>query len=358
VGEVKLLRGTNRRETGHGALAERALQYVLPKHDGFPYTIRVVSEVTESNGSSSMATVCSGCLSLMDAGVPIEAPVAGIAMGLIKEGDNVAVLSDILGDEDHLGDMDFKVAGTEKGVTSVQMDIKVKGLSREVLERALEQARVGRLHILGKMRETLVEPRPELSKYAPRITTIKIRPDQIRIVIGPGGKMIKGIVEQTGVDMNVEDDGTIFLASSDESAVAKTIEIIKGLIREPAVGEEFDGVVTRIVDFGAFITILPNIDGLVHISELSWEHVDKVESVCKEGDQMRVKVIEVDQNSGKIRLSRRVLLERPEGWTERPPRPRGGDFGGERSRHGGRDSRSSGERRSGPPPRGRGGRNH
>ncbi len=360
VGEVKFLRGTNRREIGHGALAERALAKVLPKHEDFPYTLRVVSEVTESNGSSSMATVCSGCLSLMDAGVPIAAPVAGIAMGLIQEGEEIAILSDILGDEDHLGDMDFKVAGTTDGVTSVQMDIKIQGLSRQVLEQALEQARQGRLHILGKMTESLSQPRPDLSKYAPRITTMKVRPDQIRIIIGPGGKMIKGIVEQTGIEMNVEDDGTIFMASSDEAAVAKAMEIVNGLIREPVVGEEFEGTVSRIVDFGAFVNILPNLDGLVHISEMAWEHVGKVEDICKEGDQMRVKVIEIDQANGKIRLSRKVLLEKPEGYVERPPRSRGD--GPDRGRRGGPRGSRSGDRRPGGPPRGgsgrdRGGRN-
>ncbi|MCP4676426.1 MAG: polyribonucleotide nucleotidyltransferase, partial [Deltaproteobacteria bacterium] len=271
VGEVKFLRGPGRREIGHGALAERALDQVLPSHDDFPYTIRIVSEITESNGSSSMATVCGGCLSLMDAGVPIKAPVAGIAMGLIQEGDEMAILSDILGDEDHLGDMDFKVAGTEKGITSVQMDIKIKGLSRAVLVKALEQARQGRLHILGEMKKTIAEPRPDLSKYAPRITAFKVRPDQIRIIIGPGGKMIKGIVEQTGVDINVEDDGTVHLASSDQAAAAKAREIIEGLVREPMTGEEFEGTVARITDFGAFVNILPNTDGLVHISELDWK---------------------------------------------------------------------------------------
>ncbi|MCP4677446.1 MAG: polyribonucleotide nucleotidyltransferase [Deltaproteobacteria bacterium] len=350
VGETKFLRGPGRREIGHGALAERALERVLPPHEDFPYTIRVVSEITESNGSSSMATVCGGCLSLMDAGVPIKAPVAGIAMGLIQESDKIAILSDILGDEDHLGDMDFKVAGTKNGVTSVQMDIKIKGLSRDVLVEALEQARQGRLHILGKMTETIAEPRAELSKYAPRITSFKVRPDQIRVIIGPGGKMIKGIVEQTGVDINVEDDGTVNIASSDEVAASKAREIIDGLLREPVVGEEFDGTVARVVDFGCFVNILPNIDGLVHISELDWHRVEKVEDICKEGDEMRVKVLSIESDSGKIRLSRKELIEKPEGWVERPPRDRDRDRGG-RDRHGPRGGRPN-DRRGGPPPRG------
>ncbi len=356
VGEVKFLRGPGRREIGHGALAERALARILPAHEDFPYTIRVVSEITESNGSSSMATVCGGCLSLMDAGVPIKAPVAGIAMGLIHEGDQMAILSDILGDEDHLGDMDFKVAGTEQGITSVQMDIKIKGLPREVLDRALEQARQGRLHILGKMKETISEARPDLSKYAPRITTFKVRPDQIRVIIGPGGKMIKGIVEQTGVDINVDDDGTVHIASSDQEAAAKAREIIEGLIREPVVGEVFEGTVARIADFGAFVNILPNLDGLVHISELDWHRVERVEDICQEGDQMKVKVLSVESDTGKIRLSRKELIEKPEGWEERPPRDRDGrDRGGDRGRdRGGRDrfsrgGRGGGDRRGGPP---------
>ncbi|MDJ0765371.1 MAG: polyribonucleotide nucleotidyltransferase [Myxococcota bacterium] len=354
VGEVKFLRGASRREIGHGALAERAIAKMLPPHAEFPYTIRVVSEITESNGSSSMATVCGGTLSLMDAGVPIQAPVAGIAMGLIQEGDRTAILSDILGDEDHLGDMDFKVTGTEKGVTAVQMDIKIKGLSREVLAKALEQARQGRLHILERMAETISKPKAELSKYAPRITTFKVRPDQIRIIIGPGGKMIKGIVEQTGVDVNVEDDGSVHLVSVDQAAAAKAREIIEGLVREPVVGEIFDGTVVRLTDFGAFVNILPNIDGLVHISELEYRHVASVEDVCKEGDQMQVKVLSIESDTGKIRLSRKALLEKPEGWEERPPRERG-DHSRDRDRNTGRDrrpyrsSRSGGDRRGGPP---------
>ncbi|MCK9460798.1 MAG: polyribonucleotide nucleotidyltransferase [Proteobacteria bacterium] len=354
VGEVRRLGGTSRREIGHGALAERALEKILPSRESFPYTIRIVSEVTESNGSSSMATVCGGCLSLMDCGVPITAPVAGIAMGLMTDGQNTAILSDILGDEDHLGDMDFKVTGTAKGITAVQMDIKIKGLKREVMEKALEQARVGRLHILDRMLATLDKPRAELSKHAPRITTLRVRPDQIRIIIGPGGKMIRGIVEQTGVDINVEDDGTVLIATPDAEAAAKAVAIIQGLLREPTPGEEFEGTVARIADFGAFVNILPNVDGLVHISELAWERVEKTEDICHEGDTMRVKVLEIDNSTGKIRLSRKALLEKPEGYVERPPRPP--REGGDRDRGPRRDGGRGGDRGRGRPGGGGGGR--
>ncbi len=364
VGEARRLRGPGRREVGHGALAERSLERVMPEHAQFPYTVRIVSEITESNGSSSMATVCGGCLALMDAGVPIKAPVAGIAMGLIEEGDQIAILSDILGDEDHLGDMDFKVTGTEKGVNAVQMDIKIKGLKREILADALEQARQGRLHILERMKATIDAPRAELSPYAPRITTYKVRPDQVRVVIGPGGKMIKGIVEQTGVEINIDDDGTIHLASPDETAVAKAIEIIEGLTKEVTTGELYEGTVVRITDFGAFVNILPNTDGLLHISEIDWKRIDRVEDVFQEGDSVQVKVIGIDGDSGKIRLSRKELLEKPEGWEERPPRPDRGDRArdgksSDRSRHGSRDRRSgggNGRRGGGPPRRGGSGR--
>jgi len=254
------LRGPGRREIGHGALAERALARMVPPQEAFPYTIRIVSETLESNGSSSMAAVCGGCLSLMDAGVPVKSPVAGIAMGLIAEGSKYAILSDILGDEDHLGDMDFKVCGTARGVTAIQMDIKIEGLSRAILQQALDQAREGRLHILGKMLEALPAPRPELSKYAPRITTIKVKPDQIRLIIGPGGKTIKGIVDQTGVAIDVNDDGTVNVASADSDAVKKALDIIKGLTAEPEVGATYKGTVKRITDFGAFVEILLVID--------------------------------------------------------------------------------------------------
>jgi len=353
TGETKPLRGPGRREVGHGALAERALLRQIPDAAQFPYTIRIVSETLESNGSSSMAAVCGGTMSLMDAGVPLKAPVAGIAMGLISDGNRTAILSDILGDEDHLGDMDFKVCGTHKGVTAIQMDIKIAGLSRDILARALEQARQGRLHILGKMLETLNQPRADLSKWAPRITTLKVKPDQIRLVIGPGGKTIKGIIDQTGVAIDVEDDGTVNIASSDPEAVKRALDIIKGLTAEPEVGTIYKGTVTRIADFGAFIEVLPGTDGLLHVSEMAHTRVERVTDVMKEGDVVEVKVIEVGRD-GKIRLSRRELLPLPEGEEgerakermlasrESGP-PRGGDRG---------------PRRDGPPrggDRGRGG---
>jgi polyribonucleotide nucleotidyltransferase len=310
TGEAKMLRGPSRREIGHGALAERALSRVLPSYEEFPYTLRIVSEILESNGSSSMATVCGGALSLMDAGVPIKAPVAGIAMGLIKEGDGVAVLTDILGDEDHLGDMDFKVAGTEKGITALQMDIKIKGLSREIFEQALEQAREARLVVLGKMIEALPAPRKELSPHAPRIFVMQIKPDRIRDVIGPGGKMIRAIIDQTGVEIDVEDDGTVSIAAVDEAAAQKAMGIIRGLTAEPEMGQFYVGVVRRIVEFGAFVEIMPGIDGLIHISELDEKRVRKVEDILKEGDEVTVKVINIDRQ-GKIRLSRREALKVP-----------------------------------------------
>ncbi len=342
VGEVRPQRGgTSRREIGHGALAERALAQVLPGTDSFPYTVRIVSEVTESNGSSSMATICGGCMALMDCGVPIKAPVAGIAMGLMSDGPRTAILSDILGDEDHLGDMDFKVAGTKDGITAVQMDIKIKGLPRAIMEAALDQAREGRLHILDRMLSTIPEPRPELSRWAPRIETVKVKPDQVRIVIGSGGKTIRGIVEQTGVQIDVEDDGTIHIASPDVVAIEKARAIIEGLVREPDVDEIYNGTVVRLADFGAFINILPNIDGLLHISEMDWNRVERVEDVCREGDVVQVKVVEIDKSTGKIRLSRKVLMEKPEGYEERPPRPprEGGDRGGRGGERGDRGGR-------------------
>jgi polyribonucleotide nucleotidyltransferase len=308
TGETKPLRGASRRETGHGHLAERALARILPSDKDFPYTIRIVSEILESNGSSSMASVCGGTLSLMDAGVPIKTPVAGIAMGLIKEGDRVAVLSDILGDEDHLGDMDFKICGSKTGITAVQMDIKIQGLTREILESALRQAKDARIFILGKMTEALAAPREDLSRYAPRIHTLRVKPDQIREIIGPGGKTIRGITAQTGVAIEVEDDGTVHIASPDGIAVKKAIDIIKGLTTEPEVGEYYMGVVKRLAEFGAFVEILPGTDGLVHISELDSKRVNRVEDVCKEGDEMMVKVIAIDRATGKIRLSRRATL--------------------------------------------------
>lgn len=307
VGEVKFLRSPGRREIGHGALAERAIQAVLPDEETFPYTIRVVSEILESNGSSSMATVCGATLALMDAGVPIKAAVAGIAMGLIKEGEEIRVLSDILGDEDHLGDMDFKVAGTARGLTALQMDIKIGQVTREVMEQALHQAREGRLSILDRMGRAIAQPRPHVSPHAPRIVTLKIKPDKIRELIGPGGKVIRGIVDETGVKIDVEDDGTVIVASADAEAMKRAIDMIQGITAEPEVGRVYKGTVRRIVDFGAFVEILPGVDGLLHISQIGPGRVAKVSDVLKEGDEVLVKVLEVDK-SGKIRLSRREAM--------------------------------------------------
>jgi polyribonucleotide nucleotidyltransferase len=347
TGEIKPMRGPARREIGHGALAERALARVIPDHETFPYTIRVVSETLESNGSSSMASVCGGTLCMMDCGVPLKAPVAGIAMGLIKEGDRLAILSDILGDEDHLGDMDFKVCGTKNGVTAIQMDIKIKGLDRAILERALEQAREGRLHILDRMLSTLAQPREELSRWAPRITTIQVKPDQIRIVIGSGGKTIKGIIEQTGCSINIEDDGTVAIASADSEAVLKAVKIIEGLLEEPEVGKTYKGIVRRVVDFGAFVEILPNTEALLHVSEIAYERTENVSDVLNEGDEIEVKVLSVERD-GKIRLSRKALLPVPEGYVPAPPQERGRGFGG--GGGGGRD-RGRGRDRDRPRPR-------
>jgi polyribonucleotide nucleotidyltransferase len=315
VGEVKFLRGPSRRDIGHGALAERAVLAVMPDEASFPYTVRVVSEILESNGSSSMATVCGSSLALMDAGVPIKAPVAGIAMGLIREGNEFRVLSDILGDEDHLGDMDFKVAGTAEGITSVQMDIKIGGVTREIMRDALYQAREGRLHILGKMQEALGQPRTDMSTYAPRIATLKIKVDRIRDVIGPGGKVIRGIIEETGVKIDVEDDGTIYIASSDGVAMQKAIDWVNRLTAEAEVGKIYKGIVKKIMDFGAFVEILPGTDGLVHISQLAPERVKEVRDVLKEGDEVMVKVLEVDK-TGKIRLSRKEALQAAAGTAQ------------------------------------------
>jgi len=307
VGEAKMLRSAGRREIGHGALAERAISPVLPSAEEFPYTLRIVSEITESNGSSSMATVCGSSLALMDAGVPIHAPVAGVAMGLIREGGNYSILSDILGDEDHLGDMDFKVAGTAEGITSVQMDIKIDEIPKEVMKQALYQARENRLHILGEMAKGLDAPRAEVSEHAPRIEVMKINPDKIRDVIGPGGKVIRAIVEQTGCKIDVEDDGTVRVASSDREALVKAMDIIEGLTSSPEVGRIYQGEVKRIADFGAFVEILPGTQGLCHISQLADHRVGEVGDVVKEGQTISVKVLEVDRQ-GRIRLSLKEAL--------------------------------------------------
>ncbi|HXY53689.1 MAG TPA: polyribonucleotide nucleotidyltransferase [Nitrospirota bacterium] len=307
VGETKPLRGPGRREVGHGALAERALKAMVPSKQEFPYTIRLVSDILESNGSSSMATVCGGTLALMDAGVPVKAPVAGIAMGLIKEGDNVIVLSDILGLEDHLGDMDFKVTGTSAGITALQMDMKIEGITIDVMRRALQQAKDGRLYILGKMLETLPAPRKNLNPFAPRIITMQINPDKIKDVIGSGGKVIRSIVEQTGAKIDIEDSGVINIASSDEAAANKAKEIIRGIVQEAEVGKLYMGKVRKIMDFGAFVEIFPGTDGLLHISQISDKRLEKVTDELKEGDEVLVKVLEIDRQ-GKIRLSRKEAM--------------------------------------------------
>ncbi len=338
VGEVKFMRGPGRREIGHGNLARRALMPVMPVQEAFPYTLRVVSDILESNGSSSMATVCGGTLGLMDAGVPIAAPVAGVAMGLVSDGTRHAVLTDIAGQEDHYGDMDFKVAGTRDGVTALQMDIKIGGLPREVMERALEQARRGRLQLLDIMEATIAQPRPDISAYAPRIISMQIDPDKIRDVIGPGGKTIRAICDETGARINIEDDGRVEIATSDEAAAARAVQIIEGLTRQPQVGEVFEGTVKRIEAYGAFVEILPNRDGLLHVSEIAHERTREVTDVLKLGDKIKVKIIGIDGND-RIKLSHRALLPPPpdapprEGTEEeRPRRDQGDRRGGHRDR--------------------------
>ncbi|TDM12915.1 polyribonucleotide nucleotidyltransferase [Macrococcus bovicus] len=311
VGETGPIRAPGRREIGHGALGERALLQVIPDEADFPYTIRVVSEVLESNGSSSQASICGSTLALMDAGVPIKAPVAGIAMGLVKKDEDYTILSDIQGMEDALGDMDFKVAGTSKGITAIQMDIKIDGLSEEILREALEQARIGRMHIMEHMLETIAEPRKELSAYAPKIEVIHINPDKIRDVIGPGGKKINEIIDATGVKVDIEQDGTVFIGSSDAAMIKEAVQIIENIVREAVVGEVYHATVKRIEKFGAFVEIFPGKDALVHISQLAHERVNKVEDVIKMGDQFDVKVTEIDRQ-GRVNASRKVLLEKPE----------------------------------------------
>jgi polyribonucleotide nucleotidyltransferase len=308
VGEAKGQRSPGRREIGHGALARKALIPVLPSPETFPYTIRIVSEILSSNGSSSMATVCGGTLSMMDAGVPLKDFVAGIAMGLLKEGEDVVILTDILGDEDHAGDMDFKVCGTEKGITAMQMDIKIDGLTEDILRKALDQAREGRIFIIGKLRETISAPRPDISQYAPRITTVKVKVDQVRNVIGSGGKNIRQIISETGVTIDVEDDGTVTIASSDAEAASRAVMMVKWLTEEAEVGKIYRGTVKKIVDFGAFVEILPGTEGLLHISQIAKERINKVTDVLQEGDEVMVKVLEMDK-SGKIRLSRKEALD-------------------------------------------------
>ena len=341
TGETRPLRGTSRRETGHGALAERALIPVLPSVEEFPYTLRLVSEVLSSNGSTSMASVCASTLALLDTGVPIKAPVAGIAMGLVKDGERYAVLTDIQGIEDHLGDMDFKVAGTRAGITALQMDIKIKGITPAIMAEALQQARVARLTILDTITACLAAPRPDLKPHAPRMTVIKIAPDKIGAIIGPGGKTIRSIQEQTGASIDIEDDGSVYIAATNGESAAKAREMIEGLIEVPVVGRIYTGRVVRTTDFGAFVQILPGTDGLVHISQLDSARIEKVEDVAKVGDDLTVMVTAIDPE-GKIRLSRQAVLE---GWTpeealerdRRPPRRPGEGSG-----------RSGGGRSSGP----------
>jgi len=321
VGETGRIGFTSRREIGHGNLAQRAIKPALPDYDDFPYTIRIVSEIMESNGSSSMASVCGGSLSLMSSGAPLKSHVAGIAMGLITDGNRHAILSDILGMEDHLGDMDFKVAGTENGITAIQLDLKIEGLSFELMEQALQQAYEGRLHILGLMKEAMPEPN-DISPYAPRIMSIAINPEKIGALIGPGGKNIKKIIEDTECEVNVDDDGIVTIAGMNTDKCNEAIEMVKALTFEPEVGMEFDGTVTRIMTFGAFVEFVPGREGLVHISELEWNRVDKVEDVVKTGDPVKVKLIKID-DQGRLDFSRKALLEKPEGYVERPKRPRG-----------------------------------
>jgi polyribonucleotide nucleotidyltransferase len=318
VGEARPLRSPGRREVGHGALAERALKPVIPSKEVFPYTLRIVSDILESNGSSSMATVCGGALGMMDAGVPIKEPVAGIAMGLIKEGQRVMILSDILGLEDHLGDMDFKVCGTKDGVTALQMDIKIGGITPALMHQALEQAKTGRLHILSCMRKALDTPRPNLSAFAPRIFTMKVKQDKIREVIGPGGKTIRGIIAECGVKMNVEDSGIVTIASVDEASALRAKEMVSRIVEEVEVGKTYLGTVRKIMDFGAFVEVLPGTDGLVHISQLAHHRVKSVSDEVAEGDQILVKVLEVDRQ-GKIRLSRKETMPAPTGAGAKDP---------------------------------------
>lgn len=308
VGEVRRIGGPSRRDIGHGGLSTRAIEKTLPAKEEFDYTIRLVSEVLESNGSSSMGTVCSGTLALMDGGVPIKAPVSGIAMGLVNEGDDVVILSDILGDEDHTGDMDFKVAGTKDGITALQMDIKIHELSSDIMGKALEQARVGRLHILDRMLEALKESRDQISPYAPIIITLNINPDKIREVIGPGGKIIRAIQNETDTKLEIDDQGVVKIAAFSKEEADAAVKMIDEIVMEPEVGEIYEGTVVKIMDFGAFVQIMPGTDGLVHISQLANRRVNKVSDIVKEGDRIKVKVLEINRD-GKIRLSHKAVLE-------------------------------------------------
>ncbi|MDR2809520.1 MAG: polyribonucleotide nucleotidyltransferase [Tannerellaceae bacterium] len=345
TGEAKASRGVGRREVGHGNLAHRALKRMIP--EDYPYVIRVISDILESNGSSSMATVCAGTLALMDAGVQIRKPVSGIAMGLISEnkGQNYAILSDILGDEDHLGDMDFKVTGTKDGITATQMDIKVDGLSYEILENALAQAKEGRLHILGKLKETMSEPRPDLKPHAPRIETITIGKEYIGAIIGPGGKIIQGIQEKSGAIISIEEIdgvGKVEIAGTNKASIEAALKAIRAIVAVPEVGEIYEGKISSVMPYGAFVEFMPGKDGLLHISEMDWKRLETVEQAgLKEGDSIRIKLVEIDQKTGKFKLSRKVLMPKPEGYEERPPRTeRRSDDRGGRDSHRDRDNRS------------------
>jgi polyribonucleotide nucleotidyltransferase len=363
TGEVRPMRGTSRREIGHGHLAERALQGALPAFEEFPYTIRVVSDILESNGSSSMASVCGGSLALFDAGVPIQSSVAGVAMGLIKEGEKYSILTDILGTEDHLGDMDFKVAGTEQGITSIQMDIKIEGMTMQVMQEALAQAREGRLHILGEMKKVLAAPRGDLSPYAPRIVTVQINPEKIGDLIGPKGKIIRGIQEETGAEITVDDNGVVTIAAVGGEAMEKARARVLELTAEPIVGETYEGVVKSTTAFGAFIEIMPGTEGLLHISEMQHGRTERTEDVVKKGDRVKVKLIERDDR-GKMRLSMKALLPKPAGEEGGSGDEEGGEVvgvgggsrGGERRGNGGGRPRRSGGGGGGRPRGGRGGR--
>ncbi len=368
VGEVKFMRGPARREIGHGNLARRALQPLLPSEEDFAYTIRIVSDILESNGSSSMASVCGGSLALMDAGVPVKSHVAGVAMGLVKDGDKTAILSDIAGMEDHEGDMDFKVAGTRAGITALQMDIKVSGLSREIMAKALAQAKEGRLHILGLMEAAIAKPSADLSEYAPRLYTIMVPKDRIRDVIGSGGKTIRWIVEETGTKIDVEDDGKVTIASMDAVAAQRAIDIIKGLTASAEVNKTYKGTVKRIEPYGAFVEILPGQDGLLHISEMAHTRVGQVTDIMQLGDEVEVQVVGIEPDTGKIRLSRKPLLPPPTeeemaaaaAARDRGPRPPreggGGGFrGGDRDHRGPRRDGGGGHRDRGPRREGGGG---
>jgi polyribonucleotide nucleotidyltransferase len=347
VGEVGRYSGTGRREIGHGKLAERAIRPILPDLEDFPYTIRLVSDILESNGSSSMATVCACCLAMMDAGAPVRAKVAGVAMGLIKEDERIAVLTDILGVEDHLGDMDFKVTGTRDGITAFQLDTKIAGLSREVMVKALTDARNARLHILDIMDEAMPEPRAEMSPYAPKIETVQIPVKKIGTLIGPGGKVIKKIQEDTGATIEVDDEGMVFISSTDQAAGKAAMDFVVGLMAEPELDRVYRGIVKTIVDFGAFVEYLPGKDGLLHISELEWHRVGNVEDVLQIGDEIEVKLVEIDSRTGKVRLSRKALLPRPDGAEDTPRESRSSSSsgGGSRGGSGGGRDRDRGPRR-------------